>query len=208
MTESQSLYNLIISRRSIRFFQQKEIPIEIVKSAINAGRLAPSAANLQFLEYLVIDQKSLRDKVFSCARWAGYLAPKHNPPANMRPALYIILLVNKKKADNPDSRDIGAAAENILLSLLTFGVGACWLANIDKKLLRRILKIPSFLEVDSLIAAGFPAQAPCLETDSKSVRYWLDESGRLHVPKRPLGDIMHYNKIGLKMYDREAPAQL
>ena len=90
---------------------------------------------------------------------------------------------------------MGAAAQNILLSLLGFGVGSCWIASINRRAIRQILKIPSKYKIDSLIAAGYPAEFPKLETDSKNVKYWLDRKGRLHVPKRPLKDILHYNKI-------------
>ena len=58
-----------------------------------------------------------------------------------------------------------------------------------------ILKIPSRFIIDSLIAGGFPDELPKLEIDSRNVKYWLDQVNRLHVPKRPLKDILYYNKI-------------
>lgn len=189
------LYKLITKRRSIRLFKEKEIPLNIINKIINAARLAPSAANLQFLEYLVINKKKLREAVFEHLRWAAYISPKRNPPAFNAPALYIIILINRLKANNPNLRDVGAAAENILLSLVSLGLGGCWLQNIDKEALMRILKIKPPLEIDSLIAAGFPAEYPKLETDSYNIRYWLDKHNVLHVPKRPLRDVFHYNSI-------------
>ena len=56
---SKNVYYAIISRRSIRRFNQKQIPIELLKKFVNAARLAPSAANLQPLEYFIINQKEL-----------------------------------------------------------------------------------------------------------------------------------------------------
>ncbi len=192
---NKSLYNLILHRRSIRLFKPKEISISIIRKVINAARVAPSAANLQFLEYLVITDKDLRNKVFPNTRWAGYVWPKRTPPAKKTPTVYIIILINKEKTKKPDLRDVGAAAQNILLSLVCFGLGACWLAAIDRKKIRKILNIPSKYKIDSLIAAGFSAEKPKLEIDSKNIKYWLDKKGRLHVPKRRLADIIHYNKI-------------
>jgi nitroreductase len=189
------LYKLIISRRSTRLFQQKAVPLKIIKNAINSARVAPSARNLQFIEYLIINKKELRERIFPSLRWAGYVAPARNPSLNMRPAFYIIILINKERTDEPNLRDIGAAAENILLSLLSFCLGGCWLQSIDKQTLHKILKIPSRYEIDSLVAAGYPAEFPKLEADSKNIKYWLDGNNQLHVPKRPLKDIMHYNKI-------------
>ena len=112
------LYKLIIARRSVRLFKQREVPLSIIKKVINAARLAPSAANLQFLEYLIIHKKELRREVFKHLHWAAYLSSKRNPPAGNEPALYIIILTNSLKSSNPNLRDVGAAAQNILLSLL------------------------------------------------------------------------------------------
>jgi len=190
-----SLYNLILKRRSIRLFKQKEVPKALIPRIINAGRVAPSAANLQFLEYLVITKKDLRKKIFPHTRWAGYIWPKRTPMQGRTPTLYIIILINKKKTKNPDLRDVGAAAQNILLSLVAFGLGGCWLASIGRDPIRKILNIPSGYDIDSLIAAGFAAESPKLETAVCRVKYWLDKKNRLHVPKRPLKEIIHYNKI-------------
>ena len=63
-----SIYETIISRRTIRKFDQKKIDPEILKKIVNAGRLAPSAANLQPLEYLIVDDEDLRKKYFPILR--------------------------------------------------------------------------------------------------------------------------------------------
>lgn len=185
-------YNSIIRRRTIRLFKQKEVPLATVKKIINAARVAPSAANFQFIEYLVIRDKDLREKVFPHTKWAGYLYPRRIPPQGKRPVFYIFILVNKEKSTKPDLRDVGAAAENILLALSCFGLGGCWIASLNRGSLRKILNIPANYNIDSLIAAGYPDESPKLETSSKTVKYWLDKKGHLHVPKRPLQDILHY----------------
>ena len=115
-----NLYKLILKRRSIRLFKQKKVSLGKIKKIIDCARLAPSAANLQFIDYLVIDKADLKDKVFECLRFAGYVSPGRNPSKDMRPALYIILLINKDRVKEPNLRDVGASAENILISLLTF----------------------------------------------------------------------------------------
>lgn len=189
-----SLYKLIIKRRTIRLFKPQPVSINKIKKVINAARCAPSAANLQFLEYLVVDKPQLKEKIFPYIKWAGYVYPKRVPPEDKRPAFYIIILINKTKSKKPDLRDVGAAGENILLSLVTLGLGGCWIASINRRAIRNILNIPPNYKIDSLIAAGVPAESPVLE-ESDKVRYWLDESNRLHVPKRPLKKVFHYNTL-------------
>ncbi|MCM8831791.1 MAG: nitroreductase family protein [Candidatus Omnitrophica bacterium] len=190
----KNLYNLILKRRTIRLFRQKKVSIKTIKKIINAARLAPSAGNLQFIEYLVIDKKPLTEKIFETLHWAAYIAPKRNPPLSQRPTFYIIILINKERTATPNLRDIGAAAENILLSLVSFKLGGCWLLNIDKEKLKNILKISDKFEIDSMIAGGYPDEAPILEVSEKNFKYWLDEKNILHVPKRPLKNIFHYNE--------------
>ena len=50
---TESFYQLIIKRRTIRRFKPEKVPLELLKKSVNAGRLAPSAANLQPLEYIL-----------------------------------------------------------------------------------------------------------------------------------------------------------
>ena len=60
----ESLYSLILKRRSIRLFKQKKVPKTTIQKVINAARVAPSAANLQFLEYLVVTDKKIHESNF------------------------------------------------------------------------------------------------------------------------------------------------
>ena len=86
------VYEAIISRRSIRRFQQKPISTDLLKKFVNAARLAPSAANFQPLEYFVVTDKDLLDKVFETLGWAAYIRPKWSPSQEERPTAYIIIL--------------------------------------------------------------------------------------------------------------------
>jgi nitroreductase len=192
----KNLYQAIIKRRSIRLFKQKRVPLEVIKKVLNCARVAPSAANLQFLEYLVVNDKTIAEKIFPHLHWAAYITPLRNPAKDQQPDFYIAILINKARTKEPNLRDVGTAAENILLSLTYFGLGGSLLQNIDRAQIKNILCIPDKYEIDSIIAVGYPAEEPLLETDSVNVKYWLDVKNRLHVPKRPLKDIIHKNKIG------------
>ena len=194
MEKRVNLFQLILKRRTIRLFKNKKVPFSLLKKVVESARRAPSAANRQFLEYLVVDKEDLKAKIFPCTKWAGYVYPKRVPPPEKRPSAYIIILINKNKSKKIDLRDVGAAVENILLSLVCFGLGGCWLGAIDKRRLRKVLNVPSCYKIDSLVAVGFPAESPILE-EKNDVKYWLDEKNHLHVPKRPLKTILHYNKI-------------
>jgi len=61
--------------------------------------------------------------------------------------------------------------------------------------------VPETLKIDSVIALGYPAEQPVAEEYSGSVKYWKDETGCLHVPKRSLKDVSHLNFYGQKFPD-------
>ncbi len=191
----KSVYEIILKRRSIRRFQQRLIPFEVLEKLVNAARVAPSASNLQPLEYVVVNDKDLLPEIYSTLKWAGYIAPKGNPPEGEKPTAYIVVLVNIRISDSGYERDVGAAVENILLAALEEGIGSCWIGSINKKRLRKILNIPHFLAIDSVIALGYSTESPLMEEMTNSIKYWKDESGTLHVPKRKLKDILHRNKF-------------
>jgi len=188
-----STYDLMIKRRTIRKFKQEQIPFEILEKCVNAARLAPSAANLQPLEFVIVDDPDVMKKIFPFFKWAGYIVPKGNPKENERPVAYIAILADKEKSPRWYHYDVGLAAENIVLTALENGIGACIVGALDRDKVREILKVPSHLYVDQVIALGYPAEEPVVEDLKDSVEYWKDENGVLHVPKKKLNKILHRN---------------
>jgi nitroreductase len=188
------IYNAIISRRTIRKFQQKPIKLSILKRIVNAGRLAPSVGNLQPLEYVIAVDDALRERIFPNVRWARDIAPEGNPKNNERPVAYIIILVNKDISFGSFFKyDVGASAENITLAALEEGIGCCWIGSFNRKKIENILKIPEQYSADMVLALGYPLENPEYYDieKGKSIKYHKDTSGVLHLPKRKLDDIVH-----------------
>jgi nitroreductase len=194
--DDQKIYKTIVGRRTIRKFKPEPVPRELLERLADAGRLAPSAANLQPLEFVVVDAAGPRAEIFPCLKWAVYIAPAGDPKPGEEPTAYIITLANTKIREKMFEYDLGAATENMILAALEEGVGSCWMLSIDRDKLRAILAIPEHYRIDSVLALGYPAEDPAAEVMGDSVRYWKDETGRLHVPKRPLASVAHFNKFG------------
>lgn len=187
---------LIRKRRSIRRFQQKAIPIELLEKFVDAARLAPSAANRQPLEYIIIHQPDLLDPVFQTLKWAGYIRPLGDPPDKERPVAYIVVLVNTRIRDKGYDKDAGAAIENLILCALADGVGSCWVSSVDRDALAGLLNIPPSCLISDVIAMGYPNEDP-VSVDipwGESIQYYKDSQGRLNVPKRSLESILYYNR--------------
>ena len=190
----KGVYETILSRRTIRRFTQQQITLDVLKKFVNAARVAPSAANFQPLEYYIISEKTLCEKIFETLGWAGYIKPKWTPDESERPTAYIVILV-REDLNKYYKWDVGLSAENLMLVAEEENIGSCFLLNIDRKKLRKILDIPDSLYIDSVIALGYKSETAVMKDMVDSVEYYRDENEVLHVPKRKLGDILHINKF-------------
>lgn len=189
------MYDIIAARRTIRQFKQDKISEEILRKLVNGGRLAPSASNLQPLEFFIADDPGLRKKIFPCLKWAAYIAPKGNPEPGREPVAYIFPLVNIKVRKTGYEYDVGAAMENMILAAWAVGIASCWLLSLDRDRLRIVLDVPANYVIDSVLALGYPDEESKIENFSGSVKYWKDSQGLFHVPKRSLEEVMHYNRF-------------
>ena len=192
------VWEAIRRRRSIRRFKQEAISKEVLLEVVEAGRCAPSAANRQPVEFVIVNSEERRNEIFAQLAWAAYVQPRRDPPAGKRPVAYIIVLVNTERAlANLGKVDAAAAIENILLAAQGEGIGSCWLGSIKREKVREILEIPDKYDIDSVVALGYPDEQPVMEDcKGESIEYYLDDKDVLHVPKRPLRTITHMNKFG------------
>lgn len=190
-----SVYDLIVARRSIRQFGPKPVGRDILVKIVNAGRLAPSAANLQPLEFVLIDEEVRKKEIFACLKWASAIAPRGNPRPGHEPQAYVAVLVNSRIRDKMYEYDVGAAIENMSLAALEEGIAGCWLISIDKAKVGELLSIPDSHKLDSILALGYPAQVSKAEDFVDSTKYWQDEDFTFHVPKRTLESVLHLNQF-------------
>jgi nitroreductase len=188
-------HDIIVSRRTIRQFRPDPVPRETLEALVDAARLAPSAANLQPLEFIIVDDRRVRADVFPSLKWAAYIAPEGDPKPGQEPAAYIVTLVNTKVREKMFEYDVGAAEENMIISALAEGIGSCWLLSIDRDRLKAVLGVPEGYRIDCVLALGYPAEEPVAEELKDSQKYWKDGEGRLHVPKRTLAGVLHRNRF-------------
>jgi nitroreductase len=193
--DDKRFYDLIAGRRTIRSFKPEPVARELLDRLVDVGRLAPSAANMQPLEFIAVDEAGPKAEIFACLKWAAYIAPAGDPKPGEEPAAYIVALVNTKVREKMFEYDIGAAMENMTLAALAEGVGSCWMLSIDRDKLRAALGVPEEYRIDSVLALGYPAEDPAAEVMGESCRYWKDAAGRLHVPKRALAAVLHRNRF-------------
>ena len=62
--DDKNVYDLAAGRRTIRRFKPEPVARELLERLVNAARLAPSAANVQPLEFIIVDDAGAKAEVF------------------------------------------------------------------------------------------------------------------------------------------------
>jgi nitroreductase len=186
------IYEKIVRRRTTRKFEQRPIPKQVLERCLDAARLSPSGANRQPLKYVVVNDDEQLKKVFKATKWAGYL-PEYSPSEDEAPKAYVAILLDKNISTSP-GHDAGIAAMSISMVAFEEGVASCILGAIDRAMLRTVLHVPEHLDILLLVALGYPAEKQVIDAvEGGNIKYWLDEDGVLHVPKRSLDAILRWN---------------
>ena len=187
-----NLSELVIKNRSYRRFHQ-DVPIELetLKQLVNLARLSASGANHQPLKYILSCDPGKNALIYPNLGWAAYLKDWPGPSEGERPAGYIIILGDKNIRASFGC-DHGIAAQSILLGATEAGLGGCIIATIRKDELQQELEIPDHCEILLVIALGKPKEKVEIEVvgPDGDIKYWRDEEGTHHVPKRSLEEII------------------
>lgn len=187
-----SMRELVLRNRAYRRFRE-EIPVEhgTLKELVDLARYTASAGNKQPLKYLLSWERERNAAIFPHLTWAGYLSDWPGPQEGERPAAYILILGDTSIA-RQFAYEAGIAAQTILLGAVERGLGGCIIGGFDRGALHACLKIPCEYEILLILALGVPAETVVLEElgPGGDIRYWRDEAGVHHVPKRSLAEII------------------
>lgn len=186
-----SLKDLILKNRSYRrFYQDVSIPVETLKELIDLARISPSARNSQSIKYIISSTTDRNALIFPHLSWAGYLKDWKGPVEGERPSAYIVMLIDTSITDNYFC-DEGIFANNILLGATEKGLGGCIIGSVERIKLQKALKIPTRFKIIQVLALGKPKEIVVLEeVKDGDIKYYRDENGVHHVPKRSLNELI------------------
>jgi nitroreductase len=187
-----TLKELVYKNRSYRrFYQGEQVSLDTLKELVDLGRMSASALNRQPLKYILSNEAAANSRIFSCIGWAGYLKDWPGPEEGERPAAYIVILGDTEISQHVEW-DHGIAAQSILLGAAEKGLGGCMIATIRRKELAELLGLGERYQILLVIAIGKPKERVLVEhlASGGDVRYWRDDAGNHHVPKRALADII------------------
>ncbi|SFG33279.1 nitroreductase family protein [Prevotella sp. KH2C16] len=160
---SEAVYNNILTRTSVRKYQDKKIDDATIEKLLRAGMAAPTAGNRQPWHFVVCTDKEVLADLAAANPNAGMVA---------RAPLAIAVCGDKDKTFDGEGaemwvQDCSAATENILLAAHGLGLGAVWTGVYPVK--DRVSKISKALELPEtivplgVIAIGHPAEMPAVK---------------------------------------------
>ncbi|MEN3183961.1 MAG: nitroreductase family protein [Atribacterota bacterium] len=148
----EDVLQIIRSRRSVRRYEEKEVPKEILETLIDCGRLAPSGYNRQPWVFVVVTDKERKNALAALCQWGKFL----------KEAGAAILIFYEKDAET-GLEDACAAAENIIIAAWAYGLGTCWVNSHRKahsEAVKRLVHCPENFELAVILAVGYPREVP------------------------------------------------
>ncbi len=150
------LLDVILKRYSSRNYQDKEVPEELLREVLEAGRLAPSADNYQPWKFLVIRDKNKIKELADKARMQRFVGSA--------PVVIVGCVARKgyplSMGGSSELIDIGIALDHMTLQAAHLGLGTCWIVAFSEKELKEVLNIPDKMKVPAILTLGYPADKP------------------------------------------------
>jgi nitroreductase len=168
--------DLAKQRYSVRKYKSVKVEEEKIQKILEAGRVAPTAKNLQPQRFLVITDEKELEKFNKVTRHHG--AP-----------LVIVICSDRETAwvrpyDSKDMMDIDAtiATDHMMMAAQDMGLGSCWITYFDPEGLKKEFNIPDNLEAINILAIGYADDNP-------------KSPDRHDTMRKPLEEMVFYNKF-------------
>lgn len=171
----------IMTRQAVRHYDAKHVPTELIEKIIEAGTAAPSAGNLQPWEFVVVQDRKIKNKIYDAS-----LKQEH---VKKSPVVIVVCADTEKSKLKYKERGeklyaIQATAsciQNMLLVAHDLGLATCWVGAFEDNEISEILNLPERLKPVAIITLGFPyGHEEIVETDRipfKNVT-WAEKYGK------------------------------
>ncbi len=146
------------ARYSVRAYKSTPVEDDKLNQVLEAARLAPTAANKQAFQIIVIHTAGREEELRG-------IYPK--PWFTQGPLIIGIVALPKeswyrKKYDNINYCyvDCAIAMDHLILAACELGLGTCWIADFNPETARQILGLPDDVEPVAVTPLGYPAGEP------------------------------------------------
>ena len=148
---------LIASRYSVRAYRPDLVEDEKLQQILEAARLAPTAANRQPIQLVVMHTDGRQAEI-------GRIYQK--PWFVQAPLVIAVCAISSlawvRESDRFNARLIDAAivADHLILAAANLGLGTCWIAAFNVEAARSVLGLPAEAEPVIFTPLGYPADLP------------------------------------------------
>jgi nitroreductase len=146
-------------RRSVRRYENRPVPREIISKLIDAAEAAPSAGNLRARKYVIIAKKEMA-KALAMAAYG-------QSQVESAPLLIVVCADVDRSSSRYGDRgslyaiqDADAATMCLLLAAHDMGLGACWNGAFDDQIVREALSLEEHVLPVAIISVGWPSDKP------------------------------------------------
>jgi nitroreductase len=148
--------NLIQQRYSVRAYKPDPVEGDKLQQVLNAARLAPTAANRQPFQLIVIHTAGRQAELKRIYNREWFIQAPLVIGICAIPATAWVRRDGKNYADV----DATIAMDHLILAATDLGLGTCWVAAFDPVAAREILKLPNDVEPIAFTPLGYPADQP------------------------------------------------
>ncbi|MBS7622600.1 nitroreductase family protein [Candidatus Bathyarchaeota archaeon] len=157
------VFEAIRARRSVRRYKPRPVEREKLERILEAGRLAPSAANRQPWHFVVVTDPSVRDELVMAHERDQFFRSTGDL---LRAPVVIVACADRKRAwvrrDGEEywKVDVAIAMQNMVLCATEEGLGTCWIGAFSPEATRKILGIPDDIRIVAITPLGYPDESP------------------------------------------------
>ncbi|MFO7991712.1 MAG: nitroreductase family protein [Thermoplasmata archaeon] len=142
---------LLLRRRSIRDYEEKEIDKDTLWKLFELCRWAPTSMNSESYYFVPIHDRDVLEKL-------GTIRGASSQPISNAPmAVAICSDPGKTKRKKQDGC---IAAYHFMLAAKLFGLGTCWIADMDRDEVKELIEVPKEHYVATVTPLGYPVSLP------------------------------------------------
>ncbi len=147
---------LVQRRYSVRAYRRDHVGEDKVQQVLEAARLAPTAANRQAIQFLVIHTEGREEELKQIYNRDWFVQPPIVICACGIPAQNWV----RKDGKNYNDVDVAIAMDHLILAATDMGLGTCWIAAFDAAAARELLHLPIEVEPIAFTPLGYPTDEP------------------------------------------------
>jgi nitroreductase len=150
-------FDLIQKRYSVRAYRPDPVADEALEEVLAAACIAPTAANHQPLQFMVIHTSGREQEVQRLY---------HRDWLVQAPVVIVACglpgqgWVRAFDQANYTMVDVAIAMDHLILAAANLGLGTCWIADFDPQMVREVLRLPDEVEPIVMTPLGYPADQP------------------------------------------------